>query len=324
MNILQVKELLNRIGQLTDTWTRAEVPAIEREIVLAKLQRLYEMIRFDAPEDAVCNQEVTPAVDSSLRASTPEASKEEVAVETPVVDSVTEDSSRSTQEVTTPDRVSMQAERPSSEPVESSSREASPEAFAPTPSPVASVEPAGMVEPTLFQEDALARMRPNQEMIRSLYGDAPEVPIRPHGMGMGMGMGIPSQRVTPVTHSVNEPILTPDPQPSKKVLGEAFESQSVPVNEMLGKQQNHTDVASRLHAQSVVYDLQQCIGVNDRFMLIRNLFHGDSAAYAAAIAQFNTFTDLDDALLYMQENFQWNPDDEGVRLLVDLLERKLN
>lgn len=39
--------------------------------------------------------------------------------------------------------------------------------------------------------------------------------------------------------------------------------------------------------------------------------------------QLNAFTDLNDALLYIQENYQWDPDSEGVRLLVDLLERKL-
>ncbi|MFQ8826456.1 MAG: hypothetical protein ACLR76_02200 [Alistipes sp.] len=59
-------------------------------------------------------------------------------------------------------------------------------------------------------------------------------------------------------------------------------------------------------------------------MLIRNLFGGDAAAYSAAIERLDGFTDLDDALLYMQENFEWDPDCEGVQLLVDLLERKLS
>ena len=40
--------------------------------------------------------------------------------------------------------------------------------------------------------------------------------------------------------------------------------------------------------------------------------------------RLDSFTDLDDALLYMQENFEWDPDSEGVQLLVDLLERKLS
>ena len=57
-------------------------------------------------------------------------------------------------------------------------------------------------------------------------------------------------------------------------------------------------------------------------MLIRNLFGGDVAAYSATIERLDSFTDLDDALLYMQENFEWDPDSEGVQLLVDLLERK--
>ena len=49
-----------------------------------------------------------------------------------------------------------------------------------------------------------------------------------------------------------------------------------------------------------------------------------TAAYSATIERLDSFTDLDDALLYMQENFEWDPDSEGVQLLVDLLERKLS
>ena len=95
------------------------------------------------------------------------------------------------------------------------------------------------------------------------------------------------------------------------------------MNEVLGKQTLHADVASKIQ-QGIRGELRQHIGVNDRFMLIRNLFGGDAAAYSATIERLDSFTDLDDALLYMQENFEWDPDSEGVQLLVDLLERKLS
>ena len=69
--------------------------------------------------------------------------------------------------------------------------------------------------------------------------------------------------------------------------------------------------------------LRQHIGINDRFMIIRNLFGGSSEAFDTTMAQLNTFTDLDDALLYIQDHYNWNPDDDSVKLIVDLLERKL-
>ena len=59
-------------------------------------------------------------------------------------------------------------------------------------------------------------------------------------------------------------------------------------------------------------------------MIIRNLFGGNAEAFNATMVQLNTFTDLDDALLYIQENFEWNPDCDGATLLVELLERKLD
>lgn len=83
------------------------------------------------------------------------------------------------------------------------------------------------------------------------------------------------------------------------------------------------DVASELSG-SCVESLRRAIGVNDRFRMVRDMFDSDTEAYERAIERFERFTDLDDAMVYMYENFSWNPDDESVKMLVDLLTRKLS
>ena len=37
----------------------------------------------------------------------------------------------------------------------------------------------------------------------------------------------------------------------------------------------------------------------------------------------NEFDDLDECMIFIVENFRWNPDSEGAKLLVSLIERKL-
>ena len=36
------------------------------------------------------------------------------------------------------------------------------------------------------------------------------------------------------------------------------------------------------------------------------------------IDEVDAFTELDDAMIYIQENFEWNPDCDGATLLVEL------
>ena len=45
--------------------------------------------------------------------------------------------------------------------------------------------------------------------------------------------------------------------------------------------------------------------------------------YEQTLARLNEFTSLDDAMIYIQEHFDWNPDAAGTTFLVELLERKL-
>ena len=180
------------------------------------------------------------------------------------------------------------------------------------------------VEQKLFDDEPVARRRVDKQVILSLYGDAPAA--SPYPASASYRKHEEAADLPAVSESDGTPshVAAPDSGAGKKVLGEVRAgSGATAMNEVLGKQTLHADVASRIQ-QGIRGELRQHIGVNDRFMLIRNLFGGDAAAYSAAVERLDGFTDLDDALLYMQENFEWDPDCEGVQLLVDLLERKLS
>lgn len=109
---------------------------------------------------------------------------------------------------------------------------------------------------------------------------------------------------------------------------------NVPGGAVLGEVINHDvqtladtiapprDVASELLRNEPVTDLRKAIGLNDKFLLIRDLFDGDGEAYERAIGALNDCGDLDDCMIYIAEHYAWNPNSDGAKLLMDLLERK--
>ena len=180
------------------------------------------------------------------------------------------------------------------------------------------------VEQKLFDDEPVTRHRVDKRVILSLYGDVPAASPYPASASYRKHEEAAGLPTVSEPEGISSHTAVPDGGTSKKVLGEVLAgSGATAMNEVLGKQTLHADVASKIQ-QGIRGELRQHIGVNDRFMLIRNLFGGDVAAYSATIERLDSFTDLDDALLYMQENFEWDPDSEGVQLLVDLLERKLS
>ena len=82
----------------------------------------------------------------------------------------------------------------------------------------------------------------------------------------------------------------------------------------LGEEINHSHIKS----------LRKAIGLNDKFLMIRDLFGGDGDVYEQTLDALDEFDSFDDCLLYIAENHpEWNPDSEGAKFLTQLLERKL-
>ena len=109
---------------------------------------------------------------------------------------------------------------------------------------------------------------------------------------------------------------------SGAVLGEVI-AHGETLGDALARNVAHDDVASRV-AATRTGGLRSSIGINDKFLLIRDLFGGDTRAYEEAISALEQFADLDEAMLYLHDHYAWNPDSEGVKLLVELLVRKLS
>ncbi len=228
----------------------------------------------------------------------------------------------------------------------------------PLPAPAPEPEPAEPVvrqsdavvhKTTLFgpeEEDDLLRHRRKQRVIMSLYGEEAGVrsdseiePVaRPVHSGRTVRADVEKTEtvtfeeisvktvvsdepmsVVPMTDLPADREPAPAPAPVGNVLGEVINHD---VKTLADTIEPPRDVATDLRRKAPVYDLRQAVGINDRFLLIRDLFGGDSEAYDTLMQKLNTFESLDDCVIYLTENYTWNANSESVRMLMELLERK--
>lgn len=103
-------------------------------------------------------------------------------------------------------------------------------------------------------------------------------------------------------------------------LAEKFQGKKKFRNEMLGG--GKKDMASHLKNKPIA-DLTKAIGINDKFLFTKELFNGNAELYSKSIRQLNSYTDINDALIYIQENFSWDENNEAANQLIDLVRRKL-
>lgn len=76
---------------------------------------------------------------------------------------------------------------------------------------------------------------------------------------------------------------------------------------------------------SSINDLRSAIGINDKFLLVNELFGGSMEKYNRSIENLNDLKTLNGALIYMNElriELQWNSNNEAYKKLLELVHRK--
>ena len=158
--------------------------------------------------------------------------------------------------------------------------------------------------------DIPVRSKSKRKMI-SLYSDNPITPV--------------AEPKVEAPKSVEKPVETPqvevaqtETQPSEPVqrLGDSFAGVTTLADKMAADDAPTTPF-------NRIKELRAAIGLNDKFLMIRDLFGGDAERYEATIDTLDEFDDLDECIIYIVENFRWNPDLEASKLLISLIERKL-
>ena len=397
MNIKLIKAEIEKLSLLLSSWEGEEsVSAIERDIALDKLKKIYDLVRFDAEVAAVEpiatpvaapveEREEEPQQESDVEvelifadeedflSTLPEAVEEDVAESEP---SLVEEILASAMVATpisapaeiVPEIIEAKIELPE---VEGTTPEIEPTPEPviepePTPEPVAE-EPAMAPEPqqkekpaeekpaeekpaeekpaeekpvkreeprslnSLFgMEEVQRRPRTKHQRMMSIYNDNEPAPEKVVDISKIFDMDVDTPK--PMTSKSAEPKTAPAPKPAPKAAPAPVEEErrvtiadaiaattqtladTIVAPNALAEEINHSKIAS----------LRDGIGLNDKFLMIRDLFDGDDEAYDEAITALDSLESMDDCMIHIIENYAWNPDTEGSKFIMQLLERKLS
>ncbi|MBO4370639.1 MAG: hypothetical protein J5808_04660 [Paludibacteraceae bacterium] len=72
----------------------------------------------------------------------------------------------------------------------------------------------------------------------------------------------------------------------------------------------------------LISDLRRAIGLNDRFRFRKDLFRGDEKLMNDTIDALDQMSSLNEAMSYVNKNFEWDEDNETMRYLMDMLRRR--
>ncbi len=183
----------------------------------------------------------------------------------------------------------------------------------PAPSPERDPEPYRVPASSPIIDDAPEQM-PDEQQTEIAAEAITEEPASPQSEAKQPASEQPAPEPKPFSASVTPP--AEQPTRLADVLGGGITTLA---DTLAGE--HHT---ARTVASSHIDSLRSAIGINDRFLMIRDLFNGNEQMFEDTITTLDEFDDLDECMIYIVENFAWNPDSDGARLLTDIIQRKLS
>ncbi len=151
---------------------------------------------------------------------------------------------------------------------------------------------------------------------------APPAPIAPPPVASAP----PPVVVAPPAPPVPEPIWVAPP-PTPTAAPGASAPPNSPEAEALFEQRQAKELSEKL-SEMPIADLRRAIAVNDRLLLTRELFSGDSASFDLAINTLNSCTGFEQAKAFLLENcvtrFNWTDKNrqEEARKFIKLVRRR--
>jgi hypothetical protein len=200
----------------------------------------------------------------------------------------------------------------------------------PTPEPAPEVVAPSMSDGKLFAEEDIPVGRCRERKIVSLYTASAVGATAATASTTTAAATTATSTATTTSAAVVEgatSVVTDAPKQVAKVVAPAEEQPKRLVDVLGGGKRVLADEAVKDETPTTPFnritDLRKAIGINDKFLMIRDLFGGSADLYNTTIDRLNAFDDIDDCMIYIAENFSWNPDSAGAKLLVSLIERKL-
>jgi hypothetical protein len=116
-------------------------------------------------------------------------------------------------------------------------------------------------------------------------------------------------------------LSTSSERTEKVIIAEKYHKNQTYINELLAQGLQKKDISSLMQAKAV-NDIEAAIGVNERFVFIKELFSGDSESYLKTIRILNNAANFNEAFNYIHQTYSWNLDGETAQKLLDIVRRR--
>jgi hypothetical protein len=123
----------------------------------------------------------------------------------------------------------------------------------------------------------------------------------------------------PVVKS-QEPVKTSTVD-SNAILAEKLKTNKSFLNDVLAKYANTNDIAKKFQ-NSPINNIFTAIGINEKFLFIKELFNENADLYQSTIDKLNQSHGFNEAIEYIDQNFKWNFESATVHKLLELVRRR--
>ena len=284
--MLQIVEEAERAGAMSD---------LERDIVLAELREAYSEVKFgiECTEQKVEQEVVAPLATQSESEPQPQTEVEE------------QEEQDNEPEVEFEIIYNEEDDDEESDEVEDESPIAEPEPTV-APQPIAEPEPIVVPEPAV----------------------APQPIVEPaHVAEPTPAVAAKVEERIVETNAFESELSAFSTTPRRSAILSLYEDSVPVVGEQFREAPSVADVIScpkGVAESTPLTSLREAIGVADKFMLISELFGGDSDVYEATINALDVQPSFDDCVIYIAENCSWRAQSEGTKFMMELLQRKYN
>ncbi len=107
-----------------------------------------------------------------------------------------------------------------------------------------------------------------------------------------------------------------------RMIGGELEVETI--SDRFASQNSGSTIFGEFASAMPTLDLTRDVNINDRYLIAQELFGGDMEACGDMLLNLNMMENFDDSMIYIVENFNWDPEAEATKLILSLLERKFS
>lgn len=122
--------------------------------------------------------------------------------------------------------------------------------------------------------------------------------------------------------SFQTPVISHDTKSDAGIIADKFSGKPDTLSDQFGNIKKEDDISSMLMTKHVD-NLSDAIGINDKFLFIREIFEGSQAAYEEAISRLNRAVSYPDARAIILSYSLEEKENEVVNQLLEIVKRKL-